>query len=265
MSLIKSLNTGRLIIITGAAGHLGSEISARLSGDGCNLLLVGSNIERLNNLRQRLDPEFGSTDIYASELLDERARTRFISDVLSRYDSVSGLVNNAYSGTSGTIKSSSCEDFRRAFEITVVASFHLIQGLMPRFIKAAQIGQPAAIVNVSSMYGHVSPDLRIYKDAQASNPPFYGTAKAGLLQLTRYCAVEFGHLGVRSNSVSPGPIPNTSVQNDNSFIQILRDKNPMGKIGLPKDVAGAISFLLSSEASFVNGADLKIDGGWTAW
>jgi NAD(P)-dependent dehydrogenase (short-subunit alcohol dehydrogenase family) len=116
------------------------------------------------------------------------------------------------------------------------------------------------------MYGIVSPDPRIYKSASEINPPSYGTAKAALLQWTRYAACEFGLEGIRVNSVSLGPFPSIEVQvKSPNFIDKLALRVPMGRIGQSKEAGGPIMFLMSSASSYVNGSNLVVDGGWTSW
>jgi NAD(P)-dependent dehydrogenase (short-subunit alcohol dehydrogenase family) len=116
------------------------------------------------------------------------------------------------------------------------------------------------------MYAMISPDQRIYESASGVNPPFYGAAKAALLQWTRYAACEFGAEGIRVNSISPGPFPSELVQKGSpAFIEKLANKVPMGRVGQSAEIKGPILFLASSASSFVNGANIVVDGGWTCW
>jgi NAD(P)-dependent dehydrogenase (short-subunit alcohol dehydrogenase family) len=112
----------------------------------------------------------------------------------------------------------------------------------------------------------VSPDPAIYGDSGKNNPPFYGAAKAGLIQLTRYLAVHLAKRGVRVNSVSPGPFPPPSIATVSpEFHAELCRKTPMGRIGAAEELAGPVLFLLSDASTYVTGIDLPVDGGWTAW
>ncbi len=116
------------------------------------------------------------------------------------------------------------------------------------------------------MYGVVSPDPRIYTETTRPNTPEYGAAKAGLLQLTRYLACQLGPMCIRVNSISPGPFPAPAVQQaDPEFIRRLGHKNPLGRIGSPDELAGPVVFLASDASSYVTGANIVVDGGWTAW
>jgi NAD(P)-dependent dehydrogenase (short-subunit alcohol dehydrogenase family) len=120
--------------------------------------------------------------------------------------------------------------------------------------------------DVASMYGTVSPDPRIYGASGSNNPPFYGAAKAGLIQLTRYLACHLAASNIRVNSVSPGAFPPDSIRrNQPDFHAELCAKTPLGRIGVPREVAEPIVFLLGAAASYITGANLPIDGGWTVW
>src|SRR5262249_52243604 len=149
----------------------------------------------------------------------------------------------------------------------VTSAYRLVQLTLP-LLRAAAKGNAAgaAVVNIASMYGVVSPRFALYPARQKPNPPWYGPAKAGLIQLTRYLACELAPQRIRVNSVSPGAFPAPPVtQGDPEFVTRLESQIPLGRIGQPAELVGPILFLSSDAASYVTGTDLRVDGGWTAW
>ena len=176
------------------------------------------------------------------------------------------LINNAYGGAGGTIESSSTEAYAESFDVGLTSAHRLLVASLPGLRRSVEECGSASVINVASMYGMVSPDLRNYLTARGSNPPFYGATKAALIQWTRYAACEFGPEGIRVNSISPGAFPSNSVQeNDLDFIKRLEHKIPAGRVGQVDEVCGPVVFLASQASSYVNGANLSVDGGWTAW
>ena len=181
-------------------------------------------------------------------------------------DRFHGLINNAYSGKSGTIETSMEDDFRSSYEITVVSAQKLFNKLLPFFRNATSRKELVSIINVSSMYGFVCPDLKVYEEKNLANPPFYGASKAALHQWSKYGACEFSFEGIRFNTLSPGPFPNKEVQEKSpEFIEQLASKVPMGRVGRLNEIGGPVVFLISDESSFINGANLEVNGGWTCW
>ena len=127
-------------------------------------------------------------------------------------------------------------------------------------------GQGGSIVNVSSMYGMVSPQPSLYAEHERfHNPPGYGAAKAGLLQFTRYAATHLAAKGIRVNALSPGAFPSPQVQRSEGFVRALEQRVPLGRIGQPEELGGAVVFLLSDASSYMTGHNLVVDGGWTTW
>ena len=123
-----------------------------------------------------------------------------------------------------------------------------------------------SIILFASMYGLVAPDPRVYRPPMKSNPIEYGVGKAGVIQMARYLAVSWGGRGIRVNAIAPGPFPNPDVQRQfPDFVQRLAGKVPLGRIGRQEEIAGTVVFLASDASSYLNGATINVDGGWTAW
>lgn len=255
---------GHRVMLTGATGHLGKEIAMGLGKAGAELILIARNEQQGEDLVDDLAKSGIRADFIACNLANETS-IDCIGEMVQN-QAIHGLVNNAYSGGGGSVETSDSDQWRAAYEISVVAAQRLVKLLLPNLRQAVCQTANASIVNIGSMYGSVSPDLRIYKDKFSSNPPYYGAAKAALGQFTRYAACELGSEAIRVNQISPGPFPSPAVQNHlPHFIQKLRGKCPLGRIGEPNEIVGPVVFLLSPASSFITGSNLAVDGGWTAW
>ena len=234
---------------------------------GGQVLANGRDSASLDQLRQGLEPDLRERfHPLAENISDAAGIARLAGSVERQFPSLHGLVNNAYSGRVGPVSAIEAEDFTEACAINLTAPFLLVRQLGPLLRKAGQgLEGGASVVNIASMYGRVSPDPSMYGSTGSNNPAHYGATKAGLIQLTRYLACNFAPDLVRVNSISPGPFPHRPDQISAGFLDELRRRVPMKRIGTADEVAGPVVFLLSAAASYVNGADLAVDGGWTAW
>jgi NAD(P)-dependent dehydrogenase (short-subunit alcohol dehydrogenase family) len=260
--------TGRIVLLTGAAGHLGHAMSQAILLAGADLIMVGRRAEALSGERDRLATHLRAhCHFIACDITQADAANFLKREVNERFGRLHGIVNNAYAGKVGTLETIGRVDFLEACTYNLVAPFELVKAFAPLLEQSAEQDRvTSSVVNVASMYGVVSPDPAVYGNSGTNNPAHYGATKAGMIQLSRYLACHLGRGRIRVNSVSPGPFPNIGDDPEAlEFYEKLALKVPMGRVGRPEEAAAPVVFLLSEAASYVNGANLPIDGGWTAW
>ena len=253
---------GRIAFVSGAAGHLGRAMSYALAEAGAHLILNGRNEARLKHLADEMTTRGHSVECAAFEVSDiAKVRTFF-----SAQDRIDVLVNNAISMTPAPIAQVQPEAFEETYRSSVVAAFESMRAALPALRKAVMRAGQASVINISSMYGAVAPDTRIYAKPEQASPVHYGTAKAALIQLTRHLAAEFGRENIRVNALVPGPFPRPQITiSDPEFAARLGAKTMLNRTGAAEEIRGPVLFLASPASSYVTGATLAADGGWTAW
>ena len=258
---------GRVAFLSGAAGHLGQTMAKALACAGAHVVLNGRNQRALELLHKELKDAGTQASVACFDLTDERAMRREIAKIGEQHGRLDVLVNNASPSKPGTIETATAEDYEQLYRVNVVAAAGILQAAIPLLAEAAgKTAGGASVINVASMYGTVSPDPSIYGTSGANNPPYYGAAKAAMIQLTRYSACHLAPQRIRVNAISPGPFPIMKyMENDPEFHGRLKAKNPMHRTGDPEELQGPLLFLASDASSYVTGVNLAVDGGWTAW
>ncbi len=253
---------GTVAFVSGAAGHLGRAMTRVLCEAGAHVILNGRDEARLKDFEGELKSEGLACERAAFDMTDtERVRAFFAGR--TRLDV---LVNNAISMTPKPFAALEPAEFALAYASAVTAGFEAARAALPALSQAVREEGEARIVNIASMYAAVSPDKRIYAKPEQASPFHYGPAKAALLQLTRHLAAEFGPQNIRVNALVPGPFPRPQVSiDDPDFAERLAGRTMLGRLGTPSEIAGPLLFLASKASSYVTGASIAVDGGWTAW
>jgi NAD(P)-dependent dehydrogenase (short-subunit alcohol dehydrogenase family) len=249
---------GRTAFISGAQGHLGTAMTRALAEAGAHVIVNGRDDTKLALFEGQLRAEGFSVARAAFDIGDIGAVRAFFGS-LGRLDI---LVNNAVSMQVKSFSALEPSDFAATYESAVTAAFEAVRAALPALKQAAAITGEASVVNVASMYGQVAPDGRLYAGRENQSPFHYGPAKAALLQLTRHLAAELGPHKIRVNALVPGPFP----ANANAELTgRLAERTMLGRLGGAAEIAGPLLFLASPASSYMTGAALNIDGGWTAW
>jgi NAD(P)-dependent dehydrogenase (short-subunit alcohol dehydrogenase family) len=247
------------ILVTGATGYLGSAIAIGLAKLGAEILVNGRNKKTINKLVNIIKKKNCKAIPACFDLRDNSEIKNFFTNIKSPLNCI---ISNAYDGKLGTIETLDAEDYLNSIEISVIASHNLIKSALPYLKKSVKKNGDASFINISSMYGVISPNLNIYPSKNQTSPPTYGVSKAGIIQWTRYAAQEFGTYGIRVNSISPGPFPKS--KKNKRFIKILSDRTALRRIGNPRELVGPVAFLCSNISSYITGANIIVDGGWTS-
>jgi len=248
-----------VIWVPGGAGALGRVVSRGLAEHGAHVVLAGrdganTEVQAAGIRALGLSAEGRALDVSDEAAVDEQAQS-----IVADHGHLDACVNLAYRSTGKTFDEITSAEWLEGLEASALGAFLVARA-------AGRVISPGgSIVQFSSMYGVVSPDPRAYPDTQSINPPDYGFAKAGILQLVRYQAVQLAPRDVRVNAVVPGPFPGPKARADAEFMARLSSRVPLGRIGEAEELVGAVVFLCSRASTFVTGTSITVDGGWTAW
>lgn len=254
---------GRTAVVTGGGGPLGQVLSVALAAAGARIIAVdreqGLVDATVRALASHPEGHLGlACDFLAEGALDELA-TR-----LAEVGACDVLVNNAaLTGTSGVsgyavpFDEQSDEAFELATRLNLLVPFSLTRRLAP-LLRRSGVG---SVVNVSSIYGLVGPNMGLYGGTAMGNPAAYAATKGGLAQLTRYLATVLAP-EVRVNAIAPGGIARGQ---DLAFVERYEALTPLGRMASEDDLRGVVTWLAGPAAAYVTGQVIAVDGGWTAW
>jgi NAD(P)-dependent dehydrogenase (short-subunit alcohol dehydrogenase family) len=252
--------SGRVALITGATGHLGQAMAAALAEAGARVIVASRNANKAQAAVARLQgAQSGRHLTVAIDHLDEESIERGFNSAVEQAGQIDILVNNGHQGLIADWRDVSGEQFNR--QLANATGYFLLSRALRNHSVARQA--PASILLLGSMYGIVGSYPDVYDEVSAASPAAYHALKGSIVHLTRHLAVYWAVDGVRVNCLSPGPFPSATANSE--LIERLKKRSPLGRIGSPEELKGAVVFLASDASSYMTGQNLVIDGGWTAW
>lgn len=249
---------GKSVLVTGACGQIGSRLVHALLAE--KAYVIAADI-KTDSLKEQYDnhPDanlitYIDCDIASKEQVEKAFKTA------SDKKPIDILMNNAGVSAFEPFMERPEESFDWVMNVNLKGTFFCIR----EFIKHSSTPD-ANIVNVGSLYGLVSPDPRIYTDCDRKNSEVYGATKAGVIQMTKYFAIHAADKKIRVNAVSPGGVRNPTTPQGEDFQKNYGFRCPMKRMAEIDEIVKPILFLASNAASYINGHNLVVDGGFTAW
>lgn len=261
--------SGKTIVLTGATGILGSLYTLRFAEEGANVVVSDIEEDKCLSMAKEAALKTGSHCTgMAVDLASEGSVRKWARKVYDEYGCVDVLINNAATKSENffePLESFPLDDWNHVVAVNMTGVFLAVREIGSRMAERGQ----GSIINVSSIYGVVGPDQRIYEGSfyddmggKINTPFVYSATKGAIVAMTRYLATYWGPKGVRTNTLTPGGV--YSGQNE-TFQKKYAERVPLGRMANAEDVVGAMLFLSSDASLYVNGQNLVVDGGWTAW
>lgn len=270
MSIMQNFQlSGKTAIVTGAAGLLGKQHCRALAEAGATVVATDTDAA---SCRSVADEVGGSSFGIPADVTDADSLQSLLADVLDRAGRIDVLINNAaindrFESPDTALESSRFENYpletwRRSIDVNVTGVFLCSQIIGGEMARAGS----GSIINIASTYGVVAPDQALYRDPDGRQRFYksavYPTSKGAVLAFTRFLAAYWGEAGVRVNALSPGGVANGQ---DVYFVDAYAQRTPLKRMAGADDFIGALVFLASDASSYVTGANLLVDGGFTIW
>ncbi len=252
----------RVALITGGTGVLGTVFAETLASQGADIVLLDVDESKCALRAREIAESTGrrvlgiAADVASED--DVKNSVNLAEKTLGRIDI---LVNNAAAQPAGMfaqMEDYPLEVWNRVMAVNLTGHFLMSRAVGPLMVRNGR----GSIINISSIYGVVAPDQRIYDGLGFNTPPAYAASKAGVLGLTRYLATYWSNKGIRVNALTPGGVFR---DHQEPFLTRYSSRVPLGRMADQKELRGAILYLASDASSYVTGQNLIVDGGLTTW
>ncbi|MDX8366205.1 SDR family oxidoreductase [Cytobacillus sp. IB215665] len=250
-----------VVAITGGGSGIGEAVAHRIAKEGADVLIVGRTQSKLETVAKQINEEVNRNAVqyFVADVTNEERITELATFVQKNYGHLDVLINNAGGSPVSRLFNTSAEDWDFVQETNLKSVFLVSKYLGQLMAESSEKDEgkrkDRTIVNVASLSGHKA----------APTLPHYSAAKAAVVNLSKTLAHELSQFGIRVNSVSPGfiktPMTEISLESER-FMKTIERSTAMGRVGEAEEIANVIAFMASSEASYMTGSDIVVDGGW---
>jgi NAD(P)-dependent dehydrogenase (short-subunit alcohol dehydrogenase family) len=243
-------------LVTGGAGLIGREIVKALHEFGATVYIADVQKDTVTELLNDKRIRYVHLDITSEESI-----AKAVDGVVKDSGNIDIFVNSAYPRTHNwglKLENIPLDSWNQNVDNQLGGFFCCCQ----KVAELMKTRRGGSIINLGSIYGVVGPDFSIYEGTEMTMPAAYAAIKGGTTAFTRYLATYYAKYNIRANSISPGGVFDNQAP---SFVEKYSLKTPLGRMGQPEDIAGAVIFLASPASSYITGHNLMVDGGWTAY
>jgi 2-deoxy-D-gluconate 3-dehydrogenase len=263
---------GRTALVTGGAGLLGRQFTRALGEAGAGVVVADLDLVQAQEQADALQAAGIEALAVEVDVTDPDSAAAMVSKAVDQFGRLDVIVNSAaldpkfdpdnlVSQSANAFETYPLESWKQAIDVNLTGMFLACQAAARQML-AQEYG---VIINICSTYGLVGPDQRLYERPEGPRqykPVYYTVSKAGVLGLTKYLATYYAGKPIRVNALTPGGVYN---QHDDTFLKAYSSRTVIGRMANPDEMSGAVVFLASEASSYMTGANLVVDGGWTAW
>lgn len=251
---------GAVAVITGGGTHLGLAMATGLAELGASVYLLGRRQQVVQASADALQARGLAAFALSGDAADEAGMERIVQDIVARHGRLDVMVCNA-GGAFGTAMAPniSVADLEATLRLNVTTTMVSAQAAA----RAMMGRRSGAIVTIGSLHAMLGSDPRLYAPGFKRSTQSYHASKGAILNLTRALACELAQYNITVNCISPGQIPKPSL--DAFTRENFRNQVPLGRLGVPADLAGAVALFASDAGRWITGQNLTVDGGWSAW
>ena len=240
---------GKVVLVTGGSRGIGKEIALHFAKAGASVMICGTNLQKLKDVNVEIQKLGGISDFIATDVSIAENCEIIVDETLKRFNKIDILVNNAGIIERNATLETTSEEWKKVMSVNLDGTFYLSRVVLKE-MKKLGAGNILNITSTASVVPHQNAS------------PSYGASKPAVTYLTKHFAMEFAKDNIRVNAVQCGPIESEMTdQWSTEYRQTVLENIPIGRLGKPADVAEAVMYLCSNQASFITGASLTLSGG----